>query len=412
MSEPRDVLARLLEAIDEPPRAEFVADLRARLLEGFDEGRIAAPTGAPDNDSEEEEEGVEIPMTDLTSTDLQEQRRPLRTVAIAVAAVAAAVLAAYFGVGRDDDVETDRTPPATTPTTALSQPKVADPDGAGPVTAAIDVASFNVAVGGGAVVSTSKSSIVRLDARSNEVLAERPLEQGGVAIGEGAAWVVDRSGTLHRLDLDTLESLGTVRIEGATGRRGGGVGSPVAVAAGRIWVVTGSKVVGVDASTMEVVVETPIDGADDLTAGLGSVWVKSGLPGSGAYRLTRVEPMTGAVVASLPLPGHAPRLAVGAGSVWVPDADNGDLLRIDPATTSVLATIDVADVGAAAVAASDTEVWLGVFPQDAVVRIDPATNQVVERIDKVIGPTEIVIRDGVVWVASLNGDLVRIDTGR
>jgi streptogramin lyase len=395
MPEPRDGLARLFDVIDEPPRPEFAAALRARLLEDLrtPDAPAAAEVAVASDDVDPDHDPEGVPMAELTLAPRRTRARTFRTVALATTAAAAAVVAAYVGVSRSgDDVDTERSVPATTPTTTFEQPEVEDPDGAGPITATIDVDAVNIrAAAGGVVVAATNGKVVRLDGSTNRVLAERLLENGGAAIGAGAVWVVDRSATLHRLDIDTLQDEATVRIPGASARRGGAPGSPVVFEAGRVWLLTVQGVVAVDPASMEVVVQTALTPEpDDLTAGGGAVWVKTGEMGS-PPAVVRIDPSTGSVVATIALPGHAPRMAFGAGALWVADFDHGDLLRIDPATNAIAATLDLVDEGTFGVAASDTEVWAGLLRDDTLVRIDPATGQVVERFYKIIAPVEISI---------------------
>jgi outer membrane protein assembly factor BamB len=115
-------------------------------------------------------------------------------------------------------------------------------------------------------------------------------------------------------------------------------------------------------------------------------------------------------------------LAPGFGAVWTADPIGGEILRIDPATRRVTARIAVD--GEAFVAAGAGAVWAIAgdlqFTDGGPVRllrIDPATNQVVARIpvrsqagDR-IGPVDLQIEDGAVWVVGVSGAL-RIDPAR
>jgi streptogramin lyase len=114
----------------------------------------------------------------------------------------------------------------------------------------------------------------------------------------------------------------------------------------------------------------------------------------------------------------------GAGAVWVPNAADGSVVRIDPATNEVVATLDLEvgpfDVGAGPplilVAAHDDIVWVQRTDPDApdvieLVRIDPADNSLAQPLSLdcsrcsslTIGP------DGNLWLVDGVGTLYRVD---
>lgn len=133
-----------------------------------------------------------------------------------------------------------------------------------------------------------------------------------------------------------------------------------------------------------------------ITSGAGSVWVAAyGVPGgAGADQkaVIRIDASTNEVVATIPtevVPGWevgGGGLAYGFGSVWVTgyghvDGDlEGVLVRIDPATDQVVASVALGGRGGADIAVSSTGVWVAVGGpgQDpgVVARVDPNTNEV------------------------------------
>jgi YVTN family beta-propeller protein len=125
-------------------------------------------------------------------------------------------------------------------------------------------------------------------------------------------------------------------------------------------------------------------------------------------------PTRGSVVATIPVGQWPWKMAAGAGSLWVPNSNDGSVSRIDPATNTVSATIEVASPGnntADAIAADDTAVWVSaVSGTFKLVRIDPATNQVVASITTDGRINEIAVGHGAVWCLSYDGNyLLRID---
>ncbi len=103
-------------------------------------------------------------------------------------------------------------------------------------------------------------------------------------------------------------------------------------------------------------------------------------------------------------------VAATRGAVWAGRGDTQSLVRIDPVSNRVVASIPVG-VEPWYIAASDTAVWLTDWRTNTVVRVDPATNRAVATIPNLpAGPTGIAIAPGGVWVASSRADtLTRID---
>ncbi|MEX2274437.1 MAG: hypothetical protein WEA10_02575 [Actinomycetota bacterium] len=107
---------------------------------------------------------------------------------------------------------------------------------------------------------------------------------------------------------------------------------------------------------------------------------------------------------------------MGAGSVWVgvqEEGDPGALVRIDLATSRVVAEVPVADSPARKqIAATDHAVWVG--GDGAIERIDPATDVVVQRVQlpgRYI--SALTADDTAVWAIAVDrssaSTLIRID---
>ena len=106
---------------------------------------------------------------------------------------------------------------------------------------------------------------------------------------------------------------------------------------------------------------------------------------------------------------------VGFGATWV--AAQGALLRIDPQTDRVVATIPVPVSGeSASIAFGEEAVWVTSGQANGVVyRVDPATNRVTAAIGVPGGAFGIVVAAGTVWVTQYlpeqdPGIVARIDT--
>lgn len=158
-------------------------------------------------------------------------------------------------------------------------------------------------------------------------------------------------------------------------------------------------------------------GPDFPTEAFGSIWVNAVdgpiLNDGTAPAVHRIDPETNAVVASIPLPG---RLCSGVGAspeaVWACGPDG--LVRIDPATNEVAATVDFkAALVNSRIPYGAGSVWsfaTSTVGPDQVVRIDPATNAVTATIDLGHVAGTMAFGFDALWVSSPAADLLlRID---
>jgi YVTN family beta-propeller protein len=166
--------------------------------------------------------------------------------------------------------------------------------------------------------------------------------------------------------------------------------------------------------------------------GFGSLWVRL----SSGYRVYRIDTATARVdadVSGLPQApfGFTQVLAAGEGAVWTSNVAAGSVSRIDPATNKVVATIPVWPTNACGPAPSTScsspmgiaftpgAVWVVLHHEWRVVRIDPATNRVVATISlgsgpPQSGPQDLSATNGFVYVGGDSGfgglgEVVRID---
>jgi DNA-binding SARP family transcriptional activator len=128
-----------------------------------------------------------------------------------------------------------------------------------------------------------------------------------------------------------------------------------------------------------------------------------------------IDPQHSRVVGHVPVGRRPVALAVGHGSVWVANTDDGTVSRIDPDRRQVIRTIGI---GAPAVdlAVTTDAVWVANGSDGTVSRIDPRVDAVVETID-LRGSSELVWNptyavdadDDSVWIAAGPHHVVRID---
>jgi streptogramin lyase len=141
-----------------------------------------------------------------------------------------------------------------------------------------------------------------------------------------------------------------------------------------------------------------------LGFGNGSLWV-----GSQDNVLSRLDPATGKLLATLHVVVTPESVTVGSGSVWVAQATRVDLLRIDARANRITHRIPLGGT-ATAVTTGDGSVWALTPSQNKLWRIDPRTNAVTAAIDVGAAPSTVVGDDSDVWVASeATGTLNRID---
>jgi DNA-binding beta-propeller fold protein YncE len=183
-------------------------------------------------------------------------------------------------------------------------------------------------------------------------------------------------------------------------------------AGGGIWVRTQGGVIWeahrIDPATNTVV--TTVEGGNSIAAGHGSLWFGQ----RGADRIIRADPVTGEPIAVIDVPrDHDCGVASSSDSMWAScfDANGivGSVVRIDPATNSVVATIHTGAAGAGPFEVQG-RTWISTSSPDggAFMAIDLDTNTV-ERI-LVVGPgfdpDNPVIAGGSVWVANDSRDEV------
>jgi YVTN family beta-propeller protein len=171
-----------------------------------------------------------------------------------------------------------------------------------------------------------------------------------------------------------------------------------------LWVHEPTSMVRVDLATSAVTGTVPL------------VWMDYGYDASGAGAVwqtdyendtvVRIDPDTETVAATIQLERNsAPEgVAVTAASVWVADEHGGSVTRIDPTTNRVIATIPgVGKVGSAGpqiLTAGPHGVWVDIQNTSEVVRVDAATNKVGLRV-----PLEG-------WVASDGNEVwITVDSG-
>jgi virginiamycin B lyase len=181
----------------------------------------------------------------------------------------------------------------------------------------------------------------------------------------------------------------------------GGVG----VGAGSVWVIDrASGLLRVDPTTNGVVAQVPGPRGAAPVVGEGAVWV----PSAAVFNaLLRVDLGTGAVtrIATGPTEDEWPIAAVMTpGAVWVGNHHGGTVARIDPRTNTIVASVrwgDHANGGVYHMATDGSRIWVTGSRTSDVAEIDSTTNSIVRRTPVPTGACGgITVDASAVWVTS------------
>ncbi|HYY20010.1 MAG TPA: BTAD domain-containing putative transcriptional regulator, partial [Streptosporangiaceae bacterium] len=143
-----------------------------------------------------------------------------------------------------------------------------------------------------------------------------------------------------------------------------------------------------------------------LAYGDGSVWAVDSTAGT----LSRINPVTRAVVQQIPV-GSAPTAVTVAGhDVWITNSGDATVSRVSATANAVVQTISVGNVPSA-IASGPSGVWVANEGDGTVDQIDAVTGAVTRR-DVPVGarPDGIAVGPDAVWVANeADGTVTRID---
>jgi YVTN family beta-propeller protein len=166
----------------------------------------------------------------------------------------------------------------------------------------------------------------------------------------------------------------------------------------------------VDAATTRVVDTVDVgSGPAAIAFGHGAVWVANAEDDT----VSRIDPETREVDAVIGVPSPVD-LAVGADAIWIAGGIDGTVSRIDPESNDVVAKIDLRGSDplvprtVQGIAAGANGVWAALAGHE-IVRIDPATNDVVRSTDIRDVPVALATGYGSVWVLTAPGRLLRIE---
>ena len=213
--------------------------------------------------------------------------------------------------------------------------------------------------------SGDAEQVQRIDPATGATIARIQVGEGtGLGVGQGAVWAPNADGTMSKVDVRTNSVVATIAL--------------------------------------------PTAAPYDATTTPGAVWVSAlgeqGLAGS----IAKIDSATNEVLANLRLPGAAGAflIAAGAGAVWA-NTELG-LVRIDPATTAIVATVGTRFCEGG-IAAGATRVWTTLpcgargGPGESLFAVDAARNAIAARLFRdPLRAVDVAIESSSVWVVTGN----------
>jgi YVTN family beta-propeller protein len=241
--------------------------------------------------------------------------------------------------------------------------------------------------------------LLKIDPKTNKVVAKTMIGSGscGLGYGAGSLWVEDTSSsTVSRVSVRTGRRLKAIRVGSTPYDATFGYGAAWTTAHGL------GELERIDPATNRVSGRWHLDQATGVVAAFGSVWA------TGADGVIRVDPGTRRVLATIPVPGGGGWTAASQDAVWVTTTTG--LARIDPQTNALVASIALP--GAPALGDPDVvagQVWVPQIRKNSLTVVDPATNTVLRTVKAGTGPFVVTQIAGQAWVPSWQGhDIWRI----
>ena len=162
------------------------------------------------------------------------------------------------------------------------------------------------------------------------------------------------------------------------------------------------------AIVVEPTARIPVTGPITIATDGASIWLFTA-----TGELVRIDPATNAVAATVQMTPSADQFQSLAGNrsgLWVTDWDPSLLLRFDPRTLRSIASISTAGQSKGVLVTSSGAVWIANTRGGSVEKIDPATNTVAGRISLgpvgPSGPNWLAEGLGSIWVGTPNNSTV------
>jgi len=209
---------------------------------------------------------------------------------------------------------------------------------------------FGIAYGAGSVwiADRSLNTLGRINPGTNRVVKKIKIGYNsyGVAFGAGSVWVTSEAdGTVRRISPKKNRVTATIKV--------GTTPNGVVYAFGAIWVADLGRgtLSRINVRTNKVTKRIKVAKADWITPSPDALWISSE-----AGQITRIDPVSGAVVARIPVGANPLGSAWINGELWVPNIDDSTISIVDPAQNAVR-TI-TAGKGPLSIATAAGDAWI------------------------------------------------------
>ncbi len=248
------------------------------------------------------------------------------------------------------------------------------------------------------VADVHRGQVVRIDAASEQIVAviDIGVYPADVAAGEGGVWVPNLpENAVLRIDPASNQIVTRIPFTRSISRLEAGLGA--------VWVVgeIGAWWIDPATNTASPILENEV--CDAVAVGENGVWVTQ----SGQNKVLRIDPVSKQIVASIPVEGRPTEISAGRGFAWVIQPDLSSMARIDPQTNAVADSFPILS------APSDVDadlggVWLAAGRR--VLRIDPLKLEIGSNIDPGGQTWGITVGAQSVWVTLLHeAKVARLD---
>jgi virginiamycin B lyase len=141
----------------------------------------------------------------------------------------------------------------------------------------------------------------------------------------------------------------------------------VVYAFGSIWVADlgGGTLFRINVKTNRVTKKINVAKADWITPSSDALWISSE-----AGEITRVDPASGTIVATIPVGANPLGSAWINGELWVPNIDDGTISIVDPARNAVRTTLTVGK-GPLSIATAAGDAWISNSDDGELWRVSP-----------------------------------------
>ena len=265
---------------------------------------------------------------------------------------------------------------------------------AGPSATQIGSPTFGLATGGGSVWvgGLGSGDVIRVDPATGKVVARVSVGARvfNLAAAPGAVWAIDNAlSTAVRVDTKTANVTARVQVGFQQYDIEWGFGSAWVANAGdgTVWRITNGKVV----KRIKVGAEP-----NGLTAYRGALWVSDHTLG----KVVRIDPATNRITATVKIPGAD--WITGLGDNIYVSQETNQVSRISVTTLRVTGIAKVArnPLGSTIVG---KQLWVPCIDANEVDVVDPATMKVVARRSAAGGPIAVLSAFGHTWVSQSTG---------